>query len=368
MTGGARKLAGAAIAGAVFVGAALAVSDWLDLGATGFLALITLGAVAAVGFDGRRRSMQAHRRERERQTRLEGQLDELRGHVAEEVARVGESVADVVATRTGAVGDAVASVGKQLDASVDQVALRTSTTVSNAVKELKMTVPKSTRAHVALELLTTYRQIEALMRLRDVVDVTGPTPRLREWAASADVVMLLVDELQRLRPTTVVECGSGASTVWMAMASRTFGLDTRIVALEHDEHYAAATRQALADCGVGERAEVVVAPLEPITIGDFVGPWYAASALEDLRDIGLVFVDGPPAGSGPMARFPALPALHARLAPTATIVLDDTIREEETDIAASWVDAYPEFDRTDEKFEKGACVLRRIAPSPTEPA
>src|SRR3990170_4022847 len=79
------------------------------------------------------------------------------------------------------------------------------------------------------EMRTLYAQVEAMLQLRDVVNVTGPTPPLRGWAASPDVLKLLVDEVVERRPTTIVECGSGASTVWLAMAIRTLGLSTRIV-------------------------------------------------------------------------------------------------------------------------------------------
>jgi hypothetical protein len=73
--------------------------------------------------------------------------------------------------------------------------------------------------------------------------------------------------------------------------------------------------------------------------------WYDQTALETGIDsalggaaIELLVVDGPPAyaqGHG-LARYPALPVLHDRLAPSATIILDDAERPGEREIIRRW--------------------------------
>ena len=73
--------------------------------------------------------------------------------------------------------------------------------------------------------------------------------------------------------------------------------------------------------------------------------WYDEAALADgLREalqgdpIDLLVVDGPPAhavGHG-LARYPALPALEDRLAPGATVVLDDAERPGEQEVLRRW--------------------------------
>ena len=59
-------------------------------------------------------------------------------------------------------------------------------------------------------------------------------PSTRGWAASPDLLLVLVDLMITERPSLVVECGSGASTLWLALAMRRFKIDGRIVALDHD--------------------------------------------------------------------------------------------------------------------------------------
>jgi predicted O-methyltransferase YrrM len=137
------------------------------------------------------------------------------------------------------------------------------------------------------------------------------------WALRPEALELLA-ELVREGRTTVVECGSGLSTVTIAKELRELG-EGRVHALEHSPEWAAATRAALAGEAVEEHATVIDAPLRD--------GWYDRAALERLPASGvdLLLVDGPPANDPGIqrSRYPALPALAERLAPGAAIVLDD---------------------------------------------
>ncbi len=102
--------------------------------------------------------------------------------------------------------------------------------------------------------------------------------------------------------------------------------------------------------------------------------WYDESALteglrtalqgdptDDLIDdlIDLLLVDGPPAyvaGMG-LARYPALPVMLDRLAPGATLVLDDAERPGEQEVLRRWEDGTGlVFDRRAD--EAGVAVAR----------
>lgn len=134
---------------------------------------------------------------------------------------------------------------------------------------------------------------------------------------------------------TVVECGSGSSTVWLAAACRSRGRG-RVVALEHDESYAAQTAAALADNGLSDLAEVRHAPLESVQLDGEPWRWYERGAWADLRAVDVLFVDGPPGVTGPLARYPALPLLAETLQDGALVVLDDTHRSDESEILSRW--------------------------------
>lgn len=155
------------------------------------------------------------------------------------------------------------------------------------------------------------------------------------WALRPEGLALL-ERLVGEGRSTVVECGSGLSTVTIARALG--GIDAgHVHSLEHIPAWADATRTALADQDLAEFANVIDAPL--------VDGWYDPAALDHLpeRGIDLLLVDGPPAG-GPgihQSRYRALPALADRLAPNAAVVLDDADRDGERRVLDRWLAEYP---------------------------
>jgi predicted O-methyltransferase YrrM len=209
------------------------------------------------------------------------------------------------------------------------------------------------------EIKQTFRQLEALQNLSAVLPATDVLPATRGWAASPDLLAVLVDLVITERPSLVVECGSGASTLWLALAMRRFEINGRIVALDHDPVFGGKTRCLLARHDVRGLAEVRDAPLESFSLDGQTYSWYARRAWEDLTGIDLLFVDGPPAATGHQARYPALPLLSGSLSPAATVVLDDLVVPDMQEVLRLWLDAYPDFGSEILPLEKQAAVLRR---------
>jgi len=209
------------------------------------------------------------------------------------------------------------------------------------------------------EIKQTFRQLEALQNLSAVLPANDVLPASRGWAASPDLLAVLVDLIISARPSLVVECGSGASTLWLALAMRRFEIDGRIIALDHDPVFGGKTRDFLARHDVRDLAEVRDAPLESFSLDGETYSWYARQAWEDLTGIDLLFVDGPPATTGHQARYPALPLLSRSLSPVATVVLDDLVVPDMQEVLRLWLDAYPDFGSELLPLEKQAAVLRR---------
>jgi predicted O-methyltransferase YrrM len=218
---------------------------------------------------------------------------------------------------------------------------------------------RQVRADIPKEIKQTFSQLEALQTLNTVLPPTDLLPPTRGWAASPDLLMVLVDLVIAKRPSLVVECGSGASTLWIALAMRRFEIDGRIVSLEHDPVFGGRTRDLLARHKVLDLVEIRDAPLESFSIDGENYSWYAERAWEDLKGIDLLFVDGPPAATGHRARYPGLPLLSEALSPVATIVLDDLIVPDMQEVLRLWLDAYPDFGSEILPLEKQAAVLRR---------
>jgi predicted O-methyltransferase YrrM len=209
------------------------------------------------------------------------------------------------------------------------------------------------------EMKQTFRQLEALQNLSALLPASEVLPATRGWAASPDLLLVLVDLVITGRPSRVVECGSGASTLWLALAMRKFKIDGRIIALDHDPVFGGKTRDLLARHDVRDLAEVRDAPLESFSLDGDTYSWYARRAWDDLTGIDLLFVDGPPATTGHQARYPALPLLSGSLSPAATAVLDDLVVPDMQKVLQLWLDAYPEFSSEILPLEKQAAVLRK---------
>jgi predicted O-methyltransferase YrrM len=252
--------------------------------------------------------------------------------------------------------DVVRAQGDTLGA-VEQIAARLESSVTATGKRLD-----EVGAQVAAgrsDTAQTYWQIEALLDLRTMLQPRALMPPLRDWAASPDVLRWLAEYVISRRPGLVVECGSGASSLVLGYAVQKAGRG-RVVALEHDAAYAEVSARRVADHGLQDVVEVRHAPLGP-----WHGPderdwtWYGLEAVKDLDDIGLVFVDGPPAGTGPLARYPALPVLLPHCADDVTFVLDDTIRPDEVEVSSRWMQECPGLVRQEFRADKGMHVLTR---------
>lgn len=275
----------------------------------------------------------------------------VRGHAAvrgteaavREGQRRAQRRADAERTRTAALRRALRQQRSQL------------TATRSAVGDLARTTPLV----VEREGEVVRQQVQATLNLFEMTRPARGVPALGGWAASADLMVEVVERLLDERPATVVETGSGLSTLFLALAVRQHGLATRIVALEHHAHYAAQTRRLLERHGVADLTEVRFAPLARTHVPDHPTPWYDESAVADLTEVGLLLVDGPPKSTGRAARYPAVPLLRPHFSQRCTIVVDDTARKGDRAVAERWADELPDFDLTELPLEKGAIVLTR---------
>lgn len=204
-----------------------------------------------------------------------------------------------------------------------------------------------------------FRQLEALLNLHAIAPVRFAIPPTRQWAASPDLLLLLTSLIATGRPSTVIDIGSGNSTLWMSLAMRAYGVQGRVIALEHQDSYAKSSQDLIALHGLTDIAEVRHAPLIDVKLAQEVWPWYDLGVLDDVTSCDLLVVDGPPALTRPHARYPALPMLADRLSPNAVIVLDDCVRADEKEIVARWLAEFDGWAAQEYPHEKITTVLRR---------
>jgi len=212
---------------------------------------------------------------------------------------------------------------------------------------------------------------------RDVGDIHGlvrlapythelPLPIGGGWALTGDSAALLAREALQRQPKAVVELGSGVSTLILGQILKRNG-HGRLLSVEHNPMWATQTRQQLEFLGLQDVVTVLDAPLASITVAGEAHQWYdiPAAALDELGDIDLLFVDGPPQkhGSATAARYPAFPQLRTRLAADALIFVDDARRPTEADMVKRWITEETEWEPRWFDTVDGVCLLTRKARS-----
>lgn len=206
------------------------------------------------------------------------------------------------------------------------------------------------------EVETFFAQIQSLLALERLLDLPRALPSMRGWAGSPDFLLSVAEQVLDQKPSTVVECSSGVSTLTIARCLQLNGRG-HVYSLEHEAEYARRTREHLTRLGLSQWATVLHAPL---LHGSDGMEWYDDTALPaDLPPIELLVVDGPPASNLPEARYPALPRLLPRSSKSFIVMLDDANRPGERAVVARWRSLAPDLVEEHIPCEKGLTVLRQ---------
>ncbi len=200
-------------------------------------------------------------------------------------------------------------------------------------------------------------EIAALLQYTDRVGARALLPAPSGSAMDPRALAHLVDIVNQYPPRTVLELGSGTSTVWLGYLLENLK-GSRLVSIDHLAEHGALTEVALERHGLTDQVDLRIAPLvvQPPEVSDT--PWYDAKVFDDVGDIDLLIVDGPPESTGPYARMAAMRVLAPRLSETAVILLDDSDREDEREVVESWMGDF-DLERVDEGVSRLAVLRRR---------
>lgn len=167
------------------------------------------------------------------------------------------------------------------------------------------------------------RQLQSVLNLHAMLKLEAPLPTMRLAALSPDTAVEYLTLIRDRKPQTVVELGSGVSTLIASMLLQEQG-SGRVIALDHDADWLELTRQMLVRHKADKAADLRHAPLVPVQGAAL--PWYDPKQLEGVDKIDLLLVDGPPDYGDVGARQPGLNLLLPKLADNAVIVVDDCRR------------------------------------------
>ncbi len=210
-----------------------------------------------------------------------------------------------------------------------------------------------------------YRQLESIASLHALIKIRQPLPPMRLWAISPDFALLVATMIKEHRPKHIVELGSGTSTVISSYSLELVG-QGKVTSYDHQQEFVDTSRRMIKRHELDTIATIRHAPLTDVDIDSDDWRWYDLEMMSDLRDIDLLIVDGPPEVRGKLSRYPALPALFDQLRDGAIILIDDVMREAETQMINRWLD---EFDLEVIEVipnEKGAAVLKKTTTTPVK--
>lgn len=200
------------------------------------------------------------------------------------------------------------------------------------------------------------RELEASLQLFRHFSPTELMPPSGDWALSPLGLLEITRTIQADQPATVVECGSGTSSVWFGMAVSQYG--GQVYSLEHDSVYAERTRSMVERHGLHNHVTVLHAPLTEYTREDETLTWYQSDELLATGlTIDLLLIDGPPSSSAG-DRAHTLKILADHLSPDAWVFVDDYVRESERQMVDLWRTEYPELRRIP-STTKQLAILRR---------
>jgi predicted O-methyltransferase YrrM len=203
-----------------------------------------------------------------------------------------------------------------------------------------------------------YAQVDSLFSIFSLIRFRFPLPTMRGWPVSPDFVKILMTLILELKPDSIVELGSGVSTIVSAYCLEMNGKG-KLTSFDHDGAFSTGTVKNIDNHGLGSWAVVHESPLEKQVLHGNEYPWYRIDDVNIPESIGLLVVDGPPTAMGTEIRYPALPFFFERLTPNAVVLLDDAARPGETEIVKRWLEEFPCFEKEYVDTEKGAIVLRK---------
>ncbi len=205
-------------------------------------------------------------------------------------------------------------------------------------------------------------QLEDLMQILKIVDISYPLNRLRGWAASPDFVKVIYQILlAQNRINLVLECGSGVSTILTGLLLRKYFPEAKLISLDHNIDYMQETKKQIHYHGLEDNVTVVYAPLVKYKIDEKIWLWYDIDRVQSLIDnkIDLLIVDGPPMATQKYARYPAPIILKEFLKDEFSIALDDAYREDEQIVVQMWKKELQTFEYKFFDTEKGAVHLQK---------
>ena len=180
-------------------------------------------------------------------------------------------------------------------------------------------------------------------------------PYTPDWSAAPDFISLIAEHCLQHKPTAIVECSSGLTTLVLSRCCQINGAG-KVISFENGEKYVEKTRSRLIEFGLTAYSDVIHTPLVKQSVNNEIFDWYSLKE-NQISLIDMLVIDGPPGFIQPYSRLPAIPLLMEQMSKDCVIFLDDAARDDEKIIVERWLRQYPELQQKYIEVERGCSVL-----------
>ncbi len=211
--------------------------------------------------------------------------------------------------------------------------------IKRIVNELRANQRKTLAAQekiqYAQEQLYASNKLSAILPKAHFVPETG-------WSMTPKAVLHCLNIIQIQKASTIIEFGSGASTIYIAQILKNQGGGSVFYSVESDLEWKASIEKQLEVLGLDAYVSLVHCPIVPVSKElsyKEQQTWYDIKVLSDkigATIFDFVLVDGPFGGSTPYARYSAYPFLKDHSHTNTVWFLDDTGRPMEREIIQAW--------------------------------
>jgi len=210
--------------------------------------------------------------------------------------------------------------------------------MKNYQKKIMSAIPGIKSLESKLQQLNKQDEILALQLLNNLLPKSIFIP-LTLWSISPSTVLHIANEIVINNRKSIIEIGSGFSTLVIAQLIKSNNLDIEFCSVESNKEWIQILKDQLKKEKLFDHVNIIYAPLtsSSYTFKQHKN-WYDVNILDKFlanKFFDLVIVDGPP-GNEKYSRFGAISYLQNKLKKDFFILLDDTYRPEEYEIIEEW--------------------------------
>ena len=226
---------------------------------------------------------------------------------------------------------------------------------TNQIQRLIKTTSFRLESTIHHETTNQFNQFESYTYLRDRLNLHNGLPYTTHWSASPDFLKIIVEHCLNCKPTTILECSSGLTTVMLARCCQ-INNTGHVFSLEHDSEYVTKSQANIKRYELDNFTTIINAPLKTYNLNSTEYQWYAIDNIPDSK-INMLVIDGPPGYIQKHSRYPALSLLLNRLADDCIIFLDDADRNDEKELIEMWKNEHPSIKHHYINTERGCSIL-----------